>query len=74
MVTTNSQKTKVNSNFPNLDAISKSPIAKNNFFLFWSILKFIDTRNFNVSLPFFAYDELSGVITEEKNVCLERQG
>ena len=59
MVTTNSQKTKVSLNFPNLDAISKSSIAKNNFFLFWRILKFVDTRNFNVSLPFFAYKMVS---------------
>ena len=55
VVTTNSQKTKVSSNFPNLDAILRSPIAKNNFFLFWRILKFVDTRNFNVGLHFFAY-------------------
>ena len=55
VVTTNSQKTKVSSNFPNLDAILKSPIAKNIFLLFWRILKLVDTRNFNVSLPFFAY-------------------
>ena len=54
MVTTNSQKTKVSSNFPNLDAILKSPLAK-NILLFWRILKFVETRNFNVSLPFFAY-------------------
>ena len=30
-------------------------MAKNIFFLFWRILKFVDTRNFNVSLYFFAY-------------------
>lgn len=55
MLTTNSQKTKVSLNFPNLEAILKSPIARNNFFLFWRILKFVVTRNFNVSFPFFAY-------------------
>ena len=54
-MTTNSQKTKVSSNFPNLDAILKSPVVKNNFFLFLRILKFVDTRKFYVSLPFFAY-------------------
>ena len=32
VVTTNSQKEKVSSNFPNLDAILESPIAKNIFF------------------------------------------
>ena len=55
VVTTNLQKTKVSSNFPNLDAILKSPMAKKKNFLFWRILKFVDTRNLNVSLPFFAH-------------------
>ena len=52
-MTTNSQKTKVSSNFPYLYAILESPTAKKSFFLFWRILKFVDTRNLNVSLPFF---------------------
>ena len=30
-------------------------MAKIFFFLFWRILKFVETRNLNVSLPFFAY-------------------
>ena len=55
VVRTNSRKTKVSSNFLNLDSILKSPIAKNYFLLFWKILKLVDTWNFIVSLHFFAY-------------------
>ena len=76
VLTTNSQKTKVSSNFPNLDAILKSPIAKNNVVLFWRILKFVDTRNLMLAYPSLltSHAELSGVITKERNVCLESQG